>query len=662
MAKKINTKYQGGYIAGNPESHYITEEFKGESTDEPVDFPKGLGAKHPFNFQDIDKLIKNHGPSNEFVNKIACDVITDFEVKFQNKNAQALIDSFLKDTNAHLVFEAWTKEALAKGNGFIEVDFDNSKMRVMNANSMYVKRNKKGKVLAYNQWNKPFKSFSKDSKDLITWEGKEADKIAHLIINKIPNEAYGYGILYPNQRVVDNSVQNEQDLQTTITRKATSPYHFKVGQPGANTPQAIVDSISNKLTYLNNRTEWVTDGDVEIKVVEFNDAGKNLTDVNNYWFKQFIYGTPMPEVLHGSGQLNEGIAKVQLEDYKRRIARYQTLVASIIEEKIIRPLLKANDLDEAPEFIWELPTEEDINLRLDKLTLLIANPAIDPMLKGEMNREIAKLLGFEDLVDKLPTPEEAAEQAEQRRQEELGMQNKQFPNQQNPRDRANQKERDTEENIQQPEVPGAKPRANEKVTITSVSKPYQEVNITEGVTTDMKLSEFVNIKEIVGFNYTDYLIKILEVLRSDPFTNLKAITEKDIADGLLPEKEVEKLRIVLKDGFKENKTVREIESEITSQVEIKDRITENGTVISSAARPNIIARTETVRLANEGLKKLYKENDIVKVRWLAALSDRTCPLCEELNGQVFEISNLEVGVNQPPLHTNCRCSLLSVVG
>ena len=192
-------------------------------------------------------------------------------------------------------------------------------------------------------------------------------------------------------------------------------------------------------------------------------------------------------------------------------------------------------------------------------------------------------------------------------------------------------------------------------------EPKESFELAEPTSKDYTIKDWVNIVEIKGFNYTDYLVKILEILKTDKFADLKAITEKDIADGLLPETQIEKLRLILKDGFKNNNTIKEIEKEIKSQVELKDRITENGTVISASSRPNMIARTETVRLANEGLKKLYLENKIEKVRWLAALSDRTCPLCEELNGQVFEISKLDIGINQPPLHPDCRCSLISVI-
>lgn len=178
---------------------------------------------------------------------------------------------------------------------------------------------------------------------------------------------------------------------------------------------------------------------------------------------------------------------------------------------------------------------------------------------------------------------------------------------------------------------------------------------------NISIKEWINIQEIAGFNYTDYLVKILEAINKDDFTQLKAITESDEINGLLPDKEIEKLRTILKDGFRKNQTVKQIENEINSNIALKDRITDTS-IISASVRANNIARTETVRLANEGLKDLYKENKIEKVRWLSAISSRTCPECEALNGRVFNINEISsFGNGQPPLHQNCRCSLISIV-
>ena len=198
-------------------------------------------------------------------------------------------------------------------------------------------------------------------------------------------------------------------------------------------------------------------------------------------------------------------------------------------------------------------------------------------------------------------------------------------------------------------------------TVATLSEERKSTfGVDEGVLDEYTIRDWVNIQEVKGFNYTDFLIKILSAIEKDDFKELKAITEDDEVKGLLSESEIEKLRKILKQGFKNNETIKEIETNIKSGVNLKDRITENGTVIGASSRATNIARTETVRLANEGLKDLYKENKILQVRWLSVLSNRTCPECVELNGRVFEINNLTVGVNQPPLHNMCRCSLLSI--
>lgn len=662
----------GGYIAvTNLDKAKIQEEFKGDSIDEEIMFPKGLGAKHPFDFESLEKLSKRNGLINSIVSKWADDIVTNFEVKVKNINAQTLINSFIRNTNAHQVIREWVKEGLLKGNGFIEIDLKNQRIRILNANSMYVRRNRKGKILEYNQWNKALKLFSREK--LNETNNFKPYEIAHLLINKIPNEAYGYGIIYQNERIIENLVTNEQDLQVIISRKAGAPYHVKVGQPGANTPPAVVDQVKSNLEYLRNTVEWVTDGDTDIKSIDFRDLGKSLTETQMYFFRQLLAGVETPEVSMGSGQLNEGIARVQLEIQKRKTSSYQEQIGSIIEEKIIRPLLRANGFDEITEFVWDLPTEDDINKRIERIKELI-NLSVSPTMKSALEIELAKLLGFDDIIDYLVQPKDAEEEAERKRLE-----------------------KQQEEEIPQPEVPGVKPNANEytkqeiKEYIKKVGKEYcvfshesnknfgcyktkeeaekrleqikkfkktEEPIIKESNDKDMTIKEWVNIKELFGFNYTDYLVQILEVLKNDNFPQLKGITESDIQKGLLTPEEIEKLRLVLKDGFRQNQTIKEIEKNINDKVKLRDRETETGAIVTATTRANNIARTETVRLANEGLLNLYNKNKIEKVRFLAALSDRTCAQCEALNGQVFNI-NESYGII--PVHTACRCSWISVI-
>jgi len=78
---------------------------------------------------------------------------------------------------------------------------------------------------------------------------------------------------------------------------------------------------------------------------------------------------------------------------------------------------------------------------------------------------------------------------------------------------------------------------------------------------------------------------------------------------------------------------------------------------SAEKRSITLVRSEVTRLANIGAENYYKDNGIVKERWIASVSDRTCPDCENLNGQIFTIGERIYDI---PLHPNCRCTLAPV--
>ena len=91
----------------------------------------------------------------------------------------------------------------------------------------------------------------------------------------------------------------------------------------------------------------------------------------------------------------------------------------------------------------------------------------------------------------------------------------------------------------------------------------------------MTIKEWVNIQEIHGFNYTDYLVKILQAINRDDFTELKAITESDVLDGLLPDKEIEKLgkekeRVKEDEERKQEKDKKEQETQKQQEEENND--------------------------------------------------------------------------------------------
>lgn len=665
---KDSDKEVSSYLAVLPKERSLNQAFKGEVDDVPIKSPKELGAQHPFDFCQIDKILDNVGVVNAMVDKIVDAVIGDFAIKAKAPNSQALIDQLVSDTDLVVRLRPWIKEGVGKGNGFMELDLknksDTEKLRVMNANGMYVKRNKKGKVLGYNQWKNKLGLFVAGKSKPIPFT---PEQIAHLTFNKTPNDPYGKGLVWSNRISVDNYAGDETDKSKLLTRKAGAPIHVSLGAPGQKVRQADVDAFKTSLQYMTNSTEWVTDGNTKMELIDFAGVGDNLIGAAEHDLEQIAIGMKIPMSLLGTANNPEGLAKVNDKGFERFIHSLRIQVEEVVENQILRPFLRSQSekLDTNVEFIWELPGDQEKNDRLKQISDALKIMDLSPELRASLELEYAEILEL-DVVKELPSPKEARkrvddEQAELKKEVE---------------DQARKKE---ETKIKQPQVPGAvaavkkvkqsdKPEIKEevKVEVKSNHAPGCMHDLTESQRRELTLSQYVNLKELEGFNYSDYLVKILQNIRTDKFNDLLALTESDLIEGLLPKKDINKLRIILKDGFRKNKTIRQIEKQIEQSIDLKDRVkfNEDGTktlTLSASKRPINIARTETVRLANEGLKDLYRENNIKSYSWLTAIDDRTCPICMDLDGKIFLTNEGTTGVNLPPAHSMCRCSIVGLI-
>jgi HK97 family phage portal protein len=97
------------------------------------------------------------------------------------------------------------------------------------------------------------------------------------------------------------------------------------------------------------------------------------------------------------------------------------------------------------------------------------------------------------------------------------------------------------------------------------------------------------------------------------------------------------------------------------------------------SRSEAIARTELSRSANWSTVEVYKRSGVVGKQWLTARDEKTCEFCGEMDGKIVKISNnywdegetmigREGGmfafsfesVGQPPLHPNCRCTVIPI--
>ena len=67
-----------------------------------------------------------------------------------------------------------------------------------------------------------------------------------------------------------------------------------------------------------------------------------------------------------------------------------------------------------------------------------------------------------------------------------------------------------------------------------------------------------------------------------------------------------------------------------------------------------LLQTETAFFSSVSEKKALKDLDVEQYEILATLDSKTSPICQEMDGQVFKLSEYEIGATAPPFHANCR--------
>lgn len=174
-----------------------------------------------------------------------------------------------------------------------------------------------------------------------------------------------------------------------------------------------------------------------------------------------------------------------------------------------------------------------------------------------------------------------------------------------------------------------------------------------------------------------------DVLNPDAVNAAGKFTAKLVRD--VTAKTREGIRHYIKEGIKAGKSMpklaREIrplvgltKNQVGSVLNYENWLKENRTDLSAAQRKkkvttytnkthrrraNTIARTETARAQNIGYATGLKDLGVEKVEFQIHPDERTCVECEELNEQTFPV---EEGQELIPVHPNCRCVLLPVVG
>lgn len=102
-----------------------------------------------------------------------------------------------------------------------------------------------------------------------------------------------------------------------------------------------------------------------------------------------------------------------------------------------------------------------------------------------------------------------------------------------------------------------------------------------------------------------------------------------------------------------------LETEMTQMIirgESSRTISKRVAEVMDVSYKNAIAliNTEHSYVMGEASAKAYEETGVEEYEFVATLDKRTSKVCQSLDGEIFKLSERQVGVNASPMHTRCR--------
>lgn len=619
----------------------FSEQFKTKLDTEKSSYTKELfeekvGEQHPFDYNVVEGICKKFGLVSAFINKI-----TDYTVgpgifiDSDDDKTVDVLEKWMKDTAFRIHLRSWFKEGLRKGSSYLEVaglsdPNTEQDIKTVNSDTMYKKRDDYGNVVSFNQYlGKSTNSLSDE--EIISLNTTE---IIPLDINVVGNAPYGIGIVYPALMTLNNFLSAQKGMHKIMERKANNPIHVQMGNSEKDIipTQQDVDGFGQKLQYMNECTEWVTDDTVKMSVLDFGKIGEKFADILENDYKLLSYMFEVPEVIMGAptaGLNASGHANVQMDAFERSNKAYQEQLANIISKKIFDIVLVNNGIINAEyTIVWGQQSQEDKNLVLETYTKLLSVPTLSPGMRREIEKKIALLddIDFDEV--------EAENEVAKKEEEDMMKQQQQLA-------------------VQKPNMVKPKESINEKYkSFYSFSNP-----IHEEVSPDTKISQWLDV------DLEKYKENIIRAIREDDFSHLTGNTGNRLERGYMTPADINVLRNIFIKAIEENETIADVSAEILAFAKLKDLQRED-VQIPKNKRAEVIAQTELSRLMNKGIitkiKTEARDNTIL-LRWNATIDAKVCPLCEGLDNQIFDGYSMTQS-ELPPAHPNCRCSLEEVTG
>lgn len=114
-----------------------------------------------------------------------------------------------------------------------------------------------------------------------------------------------------------------------------------------------------------------------------------------------------------------------------------------------------------------------------------------------------------------------------------------------------------------------------------------------------------------------------------------------------------------------------VEASFEDQFDVQELADKIDGIIHDPDRAETIARTETMKAANRGQQDAWDQavqhgllnDDDVEQEWIVTPDDRLCLVCEALDGVRAKLGEeFDDGIDGPPAHPNCRCTVGLVGG
>ena len=211
----------------------------------------------------------------------------------------------------------------------------------------------------------------------------------------------------------------------------------------------------------------------------------------------------------------------------------------------------------------------------------------------------------------------------------------------------------------------------EKVELVDRSRWIPEIaELTEGLRFvpfkrggDEAISDLYKVKKQFGLTEWIEDPAVLQAVREESFMFARTISDKTADD----------LQVAMMKGVKAGESITQIERRVVGVNE----------AWRDSKRSMMIARTETSRAYTQGQIAAWEQTGVVTEKVWSAASD-SCPFCAVMNGKVVGLkedylhngdvlsvsaggdrtASMKMGygnVNGPPLHPNCRCSIVAHV-